>query len=271
MDKFFSRLQHSNVYTWTSVIFLLFIEIYFLIAFNFVDIFMFSMIKEPVLQIFLQTIANLLIFSVSFTSIYIVVNLIYEKHWIRKNKEAWIQGDWLHIHQKDELRVGLVSISQNFEFIQVCGHNIPPANMYKWRETEWKYDFGRIEIPKSNSSIYKSSHIVGYYRAGQMGVSKKTGIHLLEVSSTSNRFPKQMQGFFSDNIPEDNSFINDKFGKLYLFKIDKSTQKLINEVYTDFNIKDIAFLHEKEQFKDLPYSKKLQELIEEYTKEKTKA
>ena len=36
-----------------------------------------------------------------------------------------------------------------------------------------------------------------------------------------------MQGIFSDNIPKDDSFLNDKFGKIYLFKIDKSTQKAL--------------------------------------------
>lgn len=139
MDKIGSaNTEYKNISKITISIFAFLLEVYILVVINCVDIFNFNMVKDIFLRIVLQVVVHSLVFSSSYIVIYKIVEFIYIKHWIRCNKNIWIKGIWLHIHVKDEIRIGTVKFKQNFHDIEADGHNIYPDGLDydTWRETK---------------------------------------------------------------------------------------------------------------------------------------
>lgn len=262
MDKIGATSKESKRINNISVsIFLFLLEIYILIVINFVDIFNYSMINNFFVQIVFQAITHLIVFTLSFTIVYNVTKGIYSKIWIRKNKKIWIKGIWLHIHVKDEIRIGTVKFKQNFHTIEADGHNIYPYGLGydTWRETKWYYLFGKI----SDGNI-RFTDLLGFYRAGHAGnQNEKDGIHSLELNDPkTGKLTASMQGIFKDTVKEGDVVIDDKRGDLFFFRADDEVLNFLRKGDSgSIDYERLSKLHLQEQFQNEPYVKQLKKSI----------
>lgn len=253
--------ENKRIYNISVSIFLFLLEIYILIVINFVDIFNYSMINNFFVQIVLQAITHLIVFTLSFTIIYKVTKAIYINLWIQKNKKIWIKGIWLHIHVKDEIRIGTVRFKQNFHTIEAEGHNIYPYGLGydTWRETKWYYLFGKI----SDDNI-RFTDLLGFYRAGHAGnQSEKDGIHSLELNDPkSGKQTTSMHGIFKDTVKEGDVVVDDKRGDLFFFRADEEVLRFLRKGDSgSIDYERLSKLHLQEQFQNEPYVKQLKKSI----------
>ena len=254
--------EYKNISKITISIFIFLLEFYIVINMNYVDIFSFKNINSVFFRIILQSIMNLLIFSVSYTVIYHIVKFVYIRIWIYRNKNIWIKGTWLHIHVKDEIRVGTVNFKQNFHTIEAEGHNIYPDGLGydSWRETKWKYVFGKI---KDSNLPY--TDLIGFYRAGHAGSQDaKDGIHSLEIDdSKKGRLTTKMTGLFKDTVKKGDVVTDDKVGDLFLFRAeDELLEYLRNNSNGPINYHRLSRIHEQDQFQYHPYVIQLKKSIQ---------
>lgn len=263
LDKIgLANTEYKMISKITISIFAVFLEVYILIVINYTDIFNFSMVENFFLKISLQVAVHLFVFSVSYTAIYKTVKKIYIMYWIHCNKNIWIKGIWLHIHVKDEIRIGTVKFKQNFHDIEADGHNIYPDGLGydSWRETKWRYLFGKI---KDRNVRY--TDLIGIYRAGRAGSQDtKDGIHSLEIDDAKpGQYTTSMKGLFKDTVKKGDIIVNDKTGDLFLFRVD---EELLNYLRSKSNgsidYDKLSRLHKQDQFQYHPYVLQLKKSIE---------
>lgn len=256
--------EYKKISTITASIFLAFIQIYLLIISSGIDIVNFSYVDNIAFRTFLEFIVQVVIFSGSFGIIYFAVKNIYSLLWIHRHRNIWIKGLWLHIHIKNEPRVGTVVIKQNFSTISAIGTNIYPNGINKpQRVTKWHYLLAKV-----NDDQTRNADLIGYYRAGEEAdTSAKDGIHILNIENNNEKhISNTMSGAFRDTVRADGGPVDEHSGRLYLFRVDKKTLKfLTDESSGNISYEKLANLHCRTEFENTKYAKKLKGFLEEYT------
>ena len=163
---------------------------------------------------------------VMFITAKVVYDVIYEwikqehfRIWLEENKDIYIDGTWLHIHDKEKVRTGDVIISQDFYTISVDGHNIALPNVETQShitienldESDWNYTMAKIVDDEGENTLH------GYY-ASTHGTNKKTGVHTLTFTSVKG-FPIFMSGTFHDLVEAKEQKKTDALGDLRLYKL----------------------------------------------------
>lgn len=262
--------EYKKIYKISISIFVFMLEIYILTIVNYADIFSFNSVNNFFLKIILQSVVQLFIFSLLYTTIYKMVKVVYIKIWIYRNKNIWIKGIWLHIQVKDEIRIGTVKIKQNFHTIEAEGHNIYPDDLGydSWRETKWNYIFGKIKDGK-----VRYTDLIGFYRAGNPGSQDvKDGIHSLEIDdSKPGKITTKMTGLFKDTVKKGDIVVDDKIGDLFLFRVDKELLGYLrNNSNGPIDYNRLSRLHKQDHYQNHPYVIQLKKSIEKLNINKQK-
>lgn len=170
-------------------------------------------------QILVQVCAMFFSAKVVYDLIYQYVENNHVEKWQEVNKDIWIKGTWLHIHDKPNVRVGDVLIKQDFYTISVDGHNlalpkvdnVSQITIDSLDESDWNYSMAKIVDDEGENTLH------GYYTSLH-GSKKKTGMHTLTFTSVKD-FPIFMTGTFGDVVEEDGQEVKNALGQLRLHKL----------------------------------------------------
>ncbi len=260
MDKIGINSEiYKSIFFATNTIFLIIFEIYIMLAFNGINILNFESISNDTLRIILQILAQIISFSAIYAILHKIVFKIKSLIWIKQNKEIWLQGIWLHVHEKKDIRVGIVKIKQNFYEIEAQAQNINPSMVDNDKITDWYYSMARVSLNEKDESF------VGYYKTHKHDVSENNdGMHRLIVTSRKNGYPCIMRGNFYDTVhPNNNEYeIKDHCGKLTFFKPSKECLKALND--NSSMLKAVQNLPNDYRFKGEEYVVHLKNTIEKY-------
>lgn len=192
-----------------------------------------------------------------FGFLYIIVYWAAEKivkfGWAIKHSDRYIDGAWLHIHDKGNVRVGVVNIEQDFYEIKVEAENNRPNTQHN-RITNWHY-IGAEFDPDTNTAV----RLLACYYAQRTGEASKQGVHIFdcfkieELQKTTKDMPLakkvmiflrnlckkilglrvyKMIGYFGDVILAEQGGgsvnANDKVGEIILIKMTKEIKDYIS-------------------------------------------
>ena len=171
-------------------------------------------------------IIQFLFLSFIATVVNTAVNLVYKFFWFIKNRSMYYDGMWLNIHNKGNVKIGVVSIKQDFAELQVSGTNIPmQAGTTEPRRTSWYY-IGSMLSPHGDLQ----DELVGCYIANRAGEKNKYGVHIFDKVTLSNGKPIVLKGEFGDILRKDQVDINssDMTGEIYLYRMPDCIKKYIH-------------------------------------------
>jgi len=241
---------------------------------------LFAFIENEHLRIAVLALFQMALLGSSYGIVYFAISLVYKFFWKIKNSRLYLRGAWLHIHDKEDAKIGVVDIGQDFYDLTVTATNIKPrSNAPSEKQTTWYYIATAFS---PNGSI--EDKLVGCYLAHRKGERNKYGVHLF-TSSSGSPYPTALEGNFGDIFKaEDKNVTNgrDRTGKLYLFRMPKCIKKYIKYVDADSfddlrlsNILDTKNLPEPrvtlldrllgrkpERIEDTEFCKKLREVLE---------
>lgn len=269
MDDIGSTNQHyKNISNISVTTLILILQAYLMLILSGIDLFNFSSVSNTFARYSIQVLVQLLLFTFIYSIVYFTVKKIYCVNWIKSHKNIWLKGIWLHIHVKNDIRVGTVDIEQNFYTIKATARNVYPGGLGKpQRETTWNYLLSKVFDDESVRDF------VGYYKAEDItSQSSKDGVHVLHIENKSRDkktgYANYMVGTFRDTVKISKNEIQDSdshAGQLYFFRLsDKCREYLIGD--NGFRYDLLPTLHEKAEFADEPYVIKLKECLGEKLK-----
>lgn len=244
MDKINNNYNiYSKVFFTASSIFLIFIQTYITLVTNQIDIFGFLTLDDSITGIFCKIFIEIIIFGILDLLIFNIVHYLMGVIWIKSHKDIWVQGLWLHIHVKNNIRVGYVNIKQDFYEINAQGENISPISEDNGDYiTSWSYSMGRVADDNTVRDF------IGYYKAHkqQRGISND-GMHALTIERDMNNIPCVMRGNFFDtfkitDMSIDRITAEEHSGTLTLFRPSKKCLKFLKSGGSIINnIKNIPY------------------------------
>lgn len=197
------EIYKSIIFT-TSAIFLALVQVYIILLSSGIDIFEFSMIKSMVIRIICKIIVQIIVFGIIYMIVYFIIYRIKTVYWINRHKDLYVKGRWLHIHIKNNVRIGYVDISQNFYEVIARGYNIDLlCQNGENHMTNWVYLMGQVDNDKT------ARDFIGYYKAHKQEEDiTNDGMHALTVTEKREGFPYVMRGNFYDTFKITNESIN---------------------------------------------------------------
>lgn len=214
-------------------------------------------------------------FFVGSIIVYDLVLRYRQQVWIRDNQNLMLRGKWLHIHEKDNVRIGVVTIKQSFTTLDVNGFNVNPLAIGAKNvgKTKWTYMACRL-FPTEMTGI----EFFGTYAARRHGGQVKQGIHIfdtMQIDEDTGR-PVYLHGSFSDAFKISNEKvddINDGKGDIYLFRMTPALETFLKKNnIDDHNLRHILELSKKEEFahlQDEPFIITLNEVIKRINAKQT--
>lgn len=274
MDKFDTTGSHyKNITLSASSVYVVVLSIYLVCVQKGLDLHELAnslieqYIKNDVLITLFQFVVSGISAGVVYTIIYTIVYVHYCRKWKKEHQSVWIKGTWLHIHDKENIRVGVVRIKQNFHSIRVKGYNFDPTALNaaeKVMETSWHYSMGKIADDSDND------YVIGYYSATR-GINTKSGIHHLRiVSPRDGHDPVTMIGTFHDIVNGKDQKIGDSLGNIYMCKLTKE-QAHYKELKSDddqqlcYRLAEII-KNRSEDYMSESYFRRLKEVLEKHNK-----
>lgn len=263
IDEFEDDKIYKQIFLWSSGLMMFLLTIYFVFSNCGFDFLNMDFIENETIQI----IANILIQFIGTVGInvciYGLVYKIFEFSWKKNNKDIYIKGEWLTIHNKENVRIGIANIHQSFKTIKAEAYNISP-----------KVD-GIKQKPKSNweySCVSLSSQqLVGIKLLGCY-VSKKDnenimGVHqidLIDINESIDIYPYMMSGKFCDTVKNSGKKlinINDNIGEIYFYKMTPEIKNYLSKGEKEEQLKNI--LNEKSMENEL-FVKKLGSIVAQH-------
>lgn len=179
--------------------------------------------------------------------------------WNLTHKYMKIAGKWLHVHEKENIRIGVVDFDQNFSSVSVSeAINISPAEVEDSGTTKWGYTTARL-YPQDLPGV---EFIATYYSRKANG-GTNTGTHIFDsVNLDGKGLPVSMIGKFCDTfeVVHDNIDIADKRGNIYLYRMSKKVRKYL---YGDngFDENKLRSLISDPEFAEEDFVKKVKDVI----------
>lgn len=266
IDEFEDDKIYKQIFLWSSglMIFLLTIYIVFLsYGFDFLNI---DFIENKTVQIIASILIQFLGTVGVNVCIYGLVYKIFEFRWKKENKDIYIKGEWLTIHNKGNVRIGVANIQQSFKTIKTEAYNISP-----------KVD-GIKQKPKSNWEYscvsLRPQHLVGISFLGCY-VSKKDsenimGVHQIdsiEINEKIDKYPYIMSGKFCDTVKNKGkklTNVDDNVGEIYFYKMTPEIKEYLSNGEKEEQLKNI--LNEKTLENEL-FVKKLSSIVAQHVAE----
>lgn len=183
----------------------------------------FSGIQDPFFSKFLELGEIILEFVFLFLGYEQIFDMVLAKHkrsWYRDNKHKVVKGKWLHIHDKDPVRIGLVTFVQSISSVAVDeAFNVSPnsPDVRDGGRTTWTYTTARL-YPLELTGV----EFIATYSSNREDGRTNTGTHIFYTVDTDIQgFPVSMKGKFCDTfeLVNDNVDITTKRGKLYLYRL----------------------------------------------------
>lgn len=274
MDSFDTTGSHyKNITLSASSVYVIVLSIYLVCVQKGLDLneFANSLIEQYIHNDVIVTLLQLVVSGISagivYTIIYTIVYVRYCYKWKKAHQSVWIKGTWLHIHDKENIRVGVVRIKQNFHSIRVKGYNFDPTALNaaeKVMETSWHYSMGKIADDTDND------YVTGYYSATR-GMNTKSGIHNLRIiSPRDGHDPVTMIGTFHDIVNGKNQKIEDSLGNIYMFKLTRKQAhyrelKSNDDQQLCYRLAEII-KNRSEDYMSESYFKRLTEVLERHNK-----
>lgn len=170
---------YNYIYTISGLILVFIIEIYLQLCANGIKLFTVPGYENKVVNILIEFCIHWIVFSGMYILIYKIVSILTAQIWIRKNKNIWIAGTWLHIHEKDKVRVGIVKIEQDYYNIKAQAMNMDPTKNDKLSDfTTWSYCMAQVNHVTEDVGRGFS----GFYYAYKNNKGEKNyGIHRLTI------------------------------------------------------------------------------------------
>lgn len=224
MDK---QTDHKkNIALSTVALLLFFVDAYMALIANSGLYNMLDFIQNDLARDAAVWLIQYLFLGFSATVVYAVVAFVYTWIWKIKNKNIWYDGMWLHIHDKGNVRIGVVSIQQNFFELQINGMNVSVnSDPTVLKKTAWYYIGCMIE-----PSGAMQDELVGCYMANRSGEKNKYGVHIFDRVERSAGKPEHICGEFGDILRDvsNASFeISDKMGKIHMYRMPKCIRSYI--------------------------------------------
>ena len=242
---------YKRVFMISSSVMLILLQIFVILVSNGIDVANFPFIKNSMIRVILQFSIQIVFFSLISVIVYHIVLKIEEALWINSHRAYWLQGIWLHIHEKPNVRVGVVDIKQKFYYLEVHGENIRPnlTRVTEIRRTNWDYIDTKFDLTK---------HIefVGNYTAMKYNSDDPNyGAHIFNnVDKDKDGWPIAMYGKFGDifKINLENIDKTDKAGGIYFFKLNDKIKKYI-ESDNRIDYMKLSNILSIDELKDEPY------------------
>ncbi len=265
MDKIHNEYDiYERIFTWSAGFMITLVDVYIILITNGVDLVNFEYVQNPLLRALLQFVVQVVLFAVIGVCVYKLHYIYEEKKWIKMHSEKWVQGEWLHIHEKKNVRIGYVKIRQRFSSIDVHGAvNITP-NVYgiqKKNKTTWGYQSATFLT--DNTDLFE---LLCCYEAKSSGQSKPGIHHFTESKNDDDNIPYMIKGTFSDTLKSlENSRVakNDADGDLYLFKINDRIRPFITDG-KNIDYDKLANILDNENLKDEKFCTTLDRVIRKY-------
>jgi hypothetical protein len=224
---------HVNLCHGVAAATIFFLELYSDLNIDFVSMFHAS----GVFLYFLKAFSFLLhwaIFSGLYFGLYQLFLKIKQIRWKKKAPNCNLEGAWLHIHEKDCVRIGVADITQDFYDIKVHAENLKP-HVDNSNITTWHY-IGTEFRPDENSNI----KLMGCYYAHRQGDESKQGVHLFTKVKTQDGKVWKMTGEFGDVLKENakETTLGDRAGKIYFFRMTPELKEYIGYKSVDEYDKD---------------------------------
>ena len=171
-------------------------------------------------QVLLEVCLMFLTAKVVYDVIYKLVEDKNFNQWKEENKDIWIKGTWLHIHDKAKVRTGDVIISQDLYTISVDGYNLALPQAKNRSEitnstldvSDWYYSMAKIVDNEGENILH------GYYSSIH-GRKRKSGMHTLTFGETKGS-PVFMSGSSGDVVEENGQEVSNALGNLRLHKLE---------------------------------------------------
>lgn len=226
-----SGQAYKNIALVDLAILLALIEVYYTAGLRGFFSGLFAIENQVTLDI-IDSAIEVVLFGVVYTVIYSAISFFYRAVWISKNREFYVQGQWLHIHKKDTLRIGVVDITQDFYNINASAENVTPnipGHYVHNKRTQWSYIIGEVD------SDHSSWEYVACYEAKKTDVGdNNSGLHMLKIRRGTDGYPVGMDGRFSDIFKASDTLgseINShqRQGELHLYRMSKEVKKHLYE------------------------------------------
>lgn len=217
----------------------------------------------------IDIVINLLLYSVLYIWIFDICAKVDKWIWIKKHPRMYIRGKWLHIHDKEKLRIGVVDIKQEYDHFEARGQNfsylgVPAEDDHV---TVWTYKMAIVKDDKSNCDY------LGCYSADKRVNETQDGMHMLTVGRVDSKtgYPIYMRGGFADtfkvNSKEDKNppVVNNHCGNLYLYKMSKKLEEYLYDAGSGEALeKKVAGLCKHPDFQDEPFVQEYRECMNKY-------
>lgn len=190
-----------------------------------------------------------------------------ETEWAKSNKEMLLQGKWLHIHDKDNVRIGVVDIEQNFTQLKVKAFNINPLSpsISNKGRTKWSYITCKL-YPRELTGI----EFFGSYAARKADGTINQGIHIFHTMDVSSEtgIPMYLNGNFCDSFrvsEREVDDISDRKGEIHLFRMTPALEEII------YNCNGVDYVRlgsilKESGLEDEPFYQMLSRVVAKYTK-----
>lgn len=263
IDEFEDDKIYKNIFMWSSGITIFLLNVYFLFlnyGFDFLNV---DFIKNKTLYLIVCVLIQLIGTIGINVLIYALVYKYFEIKWKKENKRMYIKGEWLTIHDKGNVRIGFVKISQSFRTIKAEAFNVSPKieGIKQKEKSNWEYSCVSLE-PQQLVGI----RLLGCY------VSKKDcetimGVHQIDsidINEEIDKHPYMMSGKFCDTVKNSGKKlinIDDNIGEIYFYKITPEIKRYLNKGEKAEQLRTI--LNEKNLESEL-FVKKLSSIISQH-------
>lgn len=151
----------------------------------------------------------------------------YKFLWIKSHLDIYVDGQWIVVHEKSTVRIGIADIEQDFFDVQANAFNINTNKTDNTKKTQWHY-IGTAFKPDINSDI----RFIGSYLACRKDEPSKQGIQMYNEFEFDDKCLVRMKGEFGDVLRAKNGMssqdANDKTGKIHMYKLTKKLREYID-------------------------------------------
>ena len=216
---------YAGIYLLTIVFTVFVLELYSSLEIDFLQ---FLNVSGPSLYI-LKVVIFILhwaVFALFYVGLSELILKIKRWKWKKDNPGLDIEGVWLHIHDKEDVKIGVVEIKQDFYDLSVDAENIKPHTDDD-TTTKWHY-IGAQFKPSENAQI----QLIACYFGRRSQETFKQGVHLYREFHSENGKVQKMTGEFGDalNITSGQKpvEVHDKTGKILLYRMTPEIKEYIN-------------------------------------------
>ncbi len=230
IDEFEDDKIYKQIFLWSSGLMMFLLTVYFLFisyGFDFLNV---DFIENKTLQLIVCVLIQFVGTVGINVCIYALVYKIFEFRWKKENKHIYIKGEWLTIHNKENVRIGIATIQQSFKTIKAQAFNVSPKiDAIKQKpKSSWEYTCVSL-YPE----LLVGLELLGCY-VSQKDNENIMGVHQIDsidINESGDKYPHIMSGKFCDTVKNSGKKlinINDNVGEIYFYKMTPEIKKYLN-------------------------------------------